>query len=57
MSDLYMAWYKDGHGKWHLASTMTELLDLALTDCQDEPPPTAQTPEEADEILDRMGHG
>lgn len=26
-------------------------------DCQDEKQATAQTPEEADEILDRLGHG
>jgi hypothetical protein len=30
---------------------------IPIDDCQDEPPPTAQTPEEADEILDRIGHG
>jgi len=30
---------------------------IPYSDCQDEPPPTAKTPEEADEILDRLGHG
>lgn len=30
---------------------------IPVDDCQDEPPPFAHTPEEADEILDRLGHG
>lgn len=30
---------------------------IPIDDCQEEKQATAQTPEEADEILDRMGHG
>lgn len=42
------------NGVWYpLANSMT----FEQIDCQDEPPPFAQTPEEADEILDRWQNG
>jgi hypothetical protein len=36
---------------------MMNIGSFARLDCQDEQPPTAQTPEEADEILERWHNG